>query len=49
MPVLRSNADHAAKTRFDSRFNTAISAIMAGVYATHSKIGFGLLHFSAPC
>ena len=49
MPVLRSNAEYAAKTLFESRSNTVISAIIACVYATHSKISFGLLRFSAPC
>jgi hypothetical protein len=49
MPILRSNAEHAAKTLFESRSNTAISAIMACVYATYSKIGLSLPRFSAPC
>ena len=48
MPALRSNAEHAAKTLFKSRSNTTISAIMACVYATYSKIGFSILRFSAP-
>ena len=49
MPVLRPNAEHAAKTPFEGRFNTEIPAIMACVYTAYSKIGFDLLRFSAPC
>src|SRR6516162_7653786 len=37
MPVLRSNAEYAAKTLFESRSNTVISTIIACIYATHSK------------
>jgi hypothetical protein len=48
MPVLRPNAEHAAKTQFGSRPNAVIPAIMACVHATNSIIDTGLLHFSAP-
>ena len=48
MTVLRCSADHAAKTPFESRSDTAISAIMACFYTTYSKITFCLLRFSVP-
>jgi hypothetical protein len=49
MPVLCPNAEHAAKTPFESRSKTAISAIMACICATYSKIALGVLRFSASC
>jgi hypothetical protein len=49
MPVLHPNAEHAARTPFESRSNTAIAAIIACVYDAQSKIGSSLLRFSAPC
>jgi hypothetical protein len=48
MPVLRPNAEHAAKTPFEGPVNTEIPAIMACVYTAHSKIGFDLYVFPHP-